>query len=223
MRKRRVIIFGDNVDVANVLKEYFTLRGYDALTFHEPVSCPLYKNGAECSEVHPCADIVIADLNLPAMNGLDLLRAQSRHGCKVPAANKALMSGDLDYDDARHGTKELGCQYLQKPFIFGEISAWLDAREPFMDLSLPLGTRRQGKRIDCREEVECLIAGHDKPVKGIALNRGPAGLCLKIARRVSAGQAITLHAGPSHSPQTALVRWVVADEDGSSLVGLQYA
>ncbi len=222
MRKRRAIIYGDNVDVANVLKDHFILRGYDAITYREPASCPLYGSGGACSELQPCADIIIADIHLPGMNGLDLLRAQLRHGCKVPAGSKALMSDDLD-DEVLHGIEELGCLCLQKPFAFREIAAWLDAREPFMDLARPLGMRRGGKRIDCREEVECLIAGHDEPVKGIALNRGPAGLCLKLARRVSAGQEIMLHAGPSHAPRTALVRWVAADEDGSSLVGVQYA
>ncbi len=222
MRKRRAIIYGDNVDVANVLKDHFILRGYDVITYHEPVSCPVYESGGKCTDKHPCADIVIADIHLPRMSGLDLLRAQAGHGCKVPAENKALMSGDID-DETRRGIEELGCLYLQKPFAFREIAAWLDACEPFMDLTLPLGMRREGKRIDCREEVECRIAGHDKPVKGIALNRGPGGLCLKIARRVSPGQEITLNTGPSHAPRTALVRWVVAEEDGSSLVGVQYA
>jgi CheY-like chemotaxis protein len=222
MRKRRAIIYGDNVDVANVLRDHFTLRGYDARTYHEPLHCPVYEGGDECSELLPCADIVIVDIHLPGMNGLDLLRAQSRRGCNVPAESKALMLDELD-DETRSGIEELGCLYLQKPFSFREIAAWLGARERFMDLDLPLGMRREGKRIDCREEVECLIAGHEEPVQGIALNRGPAGLCLKIARRVSGGQAITLHDGHSHAPRTAWVRWVVAEEDGSSLVGLKYA
>ncbi len=222
MRKRRAIIYGDTVDVANVLKDHFTLREYDAETYHEPVSCPLYEGIGVCSELYPCADIIVADFHLPAMNGLDLLQAQFRHGCRVPPENKVLMAGDID-ERTIEGIRELGCAYLQKPFAFSEVALWLETREPYIDLALPLGLRRKGKRTDCREEVECLIPGHHEPVHGIALNRGPAGICLKLASTVRTGDAITLHAGPAHPPRTALVRWVVAEDDGSSLVGLQYA
>ncbi len=222
VRKRRAIIYCGNVDVADVLKGHFTQRGYDAMTYHEPVRCPLYEGGAACSEQFPCADIVIADFHLPVMNGLDLLRTQALNGCKVPAKNRALMSGELD-EGTLQSIHELGCAHIQKPFAFSEIAAWLDTREPDMDLALPLGKRRKGKRTDCMEELECLITGSDEPMKGTALNRGPGGLCLWLARRVREGQAMTLRSGPPHAPRAVLVRWVAAQEDGSSLAGLQYA
>ena len=136
MRKPRAIIYDDNADVANVLKDHFTLRGYDVLTYHEPARCPVYVSRAACSET-ACADIVIVDFHLPAMNGLELLRAQSLRGCRVPAGNRALMVGALP-DATLHGLKELGCRYVQKPFAWSEIAVWLDAREALIDLSQPL-------------------------------------------------------------------------------------
>ncbi len=221
MRRRRAIIYSDNVKAANALKDQFTLRGYDTETCHEPANCPPYGSGGACTEPFPCADIVIADFQLPAMSGLEFLRAQSLLGCRISAGSRALLSRDFD-DGALRDVGELGCMYLPKLFTFSEIAAWLDRREPFMILSLPLGMRRSGTRTDCREEVECFLNTDADPVKGIALNRGPAGMCLKIAYRVNIGQAIMLRSGPSPAPRTALVRWVVADEDGCSLVGLQY-
>jgi DNA-binding response OmpR family regulator len=120
VRKRRVIVYEDDPDVANILKERFMLRGYEVLTHQEPVNCPAYDDIAVCKELYPCADIILVDLSLPRMNGIDMLRVQSLNGCRVPAGSKALMSGDLDEREQRD-IEELGCAYFQKPFSFGEI------------------------------------------------------------------------------------------------------
>ena len=221
MRKRRVIIYDDNLDVANMLKEHFTLRGYEALTYQEPVSCPAYEEYAACKELHPCADIILVDFNMPKMNGIDMLRAQSLHGCKVPAKSRALMSGGLD-DEAQEGVKELGCIYFQKPFSFDEIAKWLAEREKLMDLSRPLGMRRKGKRVEGCKEIECLVPGADEPVKGLVVNAGPSGLCLKLTYSVHEGQTIALRSGPSPVLRTALVRWVRPAGNGTCITGVQY-
>lgn len=55
MRKRRAIIYDDNLDVSNVLREHFTLRGYDVLTYHETGTCPAYEDRAACKEPYPFA------------------------------------------------------------------------------------------------------------------------------------------------------------------------
>ena len=71
--------------------------------------------------------------------------------------------------------------------------------------------------------MECFLAGYDKPVKGIAVNRGPEGLCLKLAIPVRTDQEVTLRRGPSHAPRAAVVRWVAEEDEGSYMVGLKYA
>jgi CheY-like chemotaxis protein len=221
VRKRRAIIYDDDFDVANMLKEHFTLRGYEALTYQEPVNCPAYEEYAACKELYPCADIILVDFNMPKMNGIEMLRAQSLHGCKVPAKSRALMSGGLD-EAAQEGVEELGCMYFQKPFSFDEVAKWLDAREKLMDLSRRLGMRRKGKRVESNKEIECLVSGTGEPVKGIVMNAGPSGLCLKLACNVREGQTIALLFGHSSVSRTASVRWVRSVEYGTCIAGVQY-
>lgn len=222
MRKRRAIIYEDDPGVADILKERFMLRGYEVLTHQKPLNCPAYDDNAACKEQYPCADIILVDLNMPKMNGIDLLRVQSRNGCRVPAGSRALMSGALD-DWGQKGIEELGCMYFQKPFSFDEIAAWLDEREKQMDLSQRLGMRREEKRAESNEVIECLVAGNDELVEGIVLNRSPLGLCLKIKCRVGKGQTIAVRSGLSPSSRTASVQWVRAAGDGSYMTGLKYA
>ena len=222
MRKRRAIIYEDDPGVADILKERFMLRGYEVLTHQKPVNCPAYEDLADCKEQYPCADIILADLNMPRMNGIDLLRAQSRNGCRVPAGSRALMSGALD-DRGQKGVEELGCMYFQKPFSFDEIATWLDEREKQTDLLQRLGMRREEKRAESNEAIECLVPNNDELVEGIVLNRSPLGLCLKIKCRVGEGQTIAVRSGLSPSSRTASVRWVRPAGDGSYLTGLRYA
>lgn len=220
MRKRRAIIYDDNLDVANMLREHFTLRGYEALTYGKPVNCPAYDN-ALCKDRHPCADIVLTDLDMPKRSGIEMLRIQSRNGCRVPAASRALMSGALD-DKGVEGIKELGCMYFQKPFSFDEIAAWLDEREKQMDLSQRLGMRREENRAEANEAIECLV-GNNEPVAGIVLNRSSLGLCLRIQCPVREGQSVAVRSGTSPSPRAASVQWVRAAGDGSYVTGLKFA
>ncbi len=112
--------------------------------------------------------------------------------------------------------------YFQKPFSFDEIATWLEAREKLMDLSRHLGMRRKGKRVESSKEIECLLSGTGEPVKGIVVNAGPSGLCLKLTCNVHEGQTIALRFGPSPALRTASVRWVRAAENGTCITGVQY-
>lgn len=222
VRKRRAIIYDDDPDVANMLKEHFMLRGYEVLMHQKPVNCPAYDDIRVCKERYPCADIILVDMNLPRMSGIEMLRVQSLNGCKVPAGSKAVMSGDIDEREQRD-IEELGCAFFQKPFSLNEISTWLNEREKQMDLSQPLGMRRKEKRAEANEVMKCLVAGHDELVEGIVLNRSPLGLCLKIKYPVRQGQTIAVRSGLSPSCRVASVQWVRATGDGSYMAGLKYA
>ncbi len=220
VRKRRAIIYDDNFDVADILKEHFLLRGYEAFTYQKPVNCPAYDN-ADCKEQYPCADIILTDLDMPRRSGIDMLRIQSRNGCRVPAGSRALMSGALD-EKGLEGIRELGCRYFQKPFSFDEIAAWLGEREKQMDLSQRLGMRREEKRAEANEAIECLV-DNNEPVDGIVLNRSSRGLCLQVRCLVREGQTIAVRSGLFPFPRAASVQWVRPAGDGSYVTGLKYA
>lgn len=132
-RKRRAFIYDDDDCILNVLRYFFTQREYEVVTHQKAVVCPLDAETLVCSNPHACADVVITDFMMPGMNGVDLLLSQSRNGCKIPAKNKALMSGFADNEETKK-IRDLGCSFFKKPFNLQELSRWLDEREQEMDL-----------------------------------------------------------------------------------------
>ncbi len=134
-RKPRVILFEDNALVLNALETFFRLRGYEVLSYTEPAVCPLYERCTDrCDTLSPCTDIVISDLRMPGMTGIELLQRQSERGCKVDVRNKAIMSAYLSkkYEEI---IRDLGFAFFHKAYILRELPDWLSEREKYFDLS----------------------------------------------------------------------------------------
>ena len=138
MRRPRVMIYDDDQIVLDMLKLFFTGRGYEVLDYIEPVVCPLNKKPAEsCDNFYPCADVIISDYQMPKMTGIELLQNQSKKGCKVDIKMKAIMSGCSD-DKIISQCNSLGYSFFQKPFTFSKLSTWLSDLEKLFDLSQQL-------------------------------------------------------------------------------------
>ena len=138
MRRPRVMIYDDDQIVLDMLKLFFTRRGYEVFDYIEPVVCPLKEKPAErCDNFHPCADVIISDYQMPKMSGIELLQNQSKKGCKVDIKMKAIMSG---YSDEKIIAQchDLGYSFFQKPFTLSKLSTWLSEHEKSFDLSQQL-------------------------------------------------------------------------------------
>jgi len=153
VRKKRVILYDDDMLVLNLMKDYFTQRGYEVIKFHKPVICQADEYGRNCTKTLPCADIVLTDYMMPTMNGIELLIAQSRIGCKIPYQNKALISGYID-EIVLKKLRSLGLMYFEKPICFDDLGAWLDKREMYNDLLQQLGTARNDRHNKHNESSE---------------------------------------------------------------------
>ncbi len=220
MRSRRAVIYDDDTVILDVLKQYLSLRGYEVMSFKEPVVCPINEEVAQCTSLNSCADIMITDLMMPAMNGIDLLKAQAKRGCKLNMKNKALISGfDTDDFDSEDVYK-LGCAFFKKPFDFSELSIWLSERELQMDLLQPLSIKRKEKRHISDTEVTFAVSPDEESLIGTALNMSASGLCLKTNARLRQGQHLTVNFGQGEPVCPALVRWFRKLEGGLYIVGL---
>lgn len=221
MRKRRAVVIDDEEFVLDILKDYFSTRGYDVFAYTGPIVCPIHSDERNpCDTDYPCADVVITDFTMPRMNGLELLQEQSRQGCMLRSENKAVMSGYLDRESHRK-IKELGYEFFQKPIDFSRLSAWLDECETRMDLSQPLASRRREARHANHYEVRFLVDRTDETVDGVTVDISDNGLCLRLASPLDAGQTIRISTAPALiACRTASVRWVGRNSDGSYLAGL---
>ena len=140
MRKPRAIIYDDEIVIVQMLERYFSKRGYEVLSYTEPNVCPLYEKCADsCTELNPCGDIVLTDLRMPKMTGIELLQRQAQRGCKIDTRNKAIMSAQFADEDERR-IAGLDCSLFEKPFQLAVISNWINECEKRFDLSRPLTT-----------------------------------------------------------------------------------
>ncbi len=222
MRRRRIIIFSNDRELLSMMTHYFVIRGeYEVLTYQEPMICPIWMDDADCANISPCADIIIADLVMPKMDSIKLFKAQSQRGCKVSQNNKALISDNFD-DIKMRDIMESGFVFFEKPIDFRRLTSWLHKREQKMDLSRPLKINRKEKRYENNEEITCIVQPNNKSLKGIAVNMSRSGLCMKANRPLRQEQTVTIHPVHPNPPQAASVRWAMKIEDGSYMIGMQY-
>jgi two-component SAPR family response regulator len=81
---------------------------------HELTTCP-------CPPNHTCADIILSDIDLPHIGGMEFIADQRKKGCKVK--NFALMSGGWSIDELDQ-VATLDYKIFHKPFGFEELNNW---------------------------------------------------------------------------------------------------
>ena len=123
----RVLIFDDDPLIRKLLWTVCDQRGCEVFTFPEPGLCPLPGGDrCRCSAKKPCTDIILSDLNMPGVKGLDFVEGLLERGCLC--RHIGLMSSQWSEQDIARAFR-LGCTLLQKPFDVGRIESWLDEVE----------------------------------------------------------------------------------------------
>jgi len=121
----RTIIIEENPEIRQLLSCVLSRRGHEVQAFAAPQHCPLFPQAqCTCPQDHPCADILIASVELPPLGGFEFLRRQQQMGCRVSISRKLLLSFDLT--DAEIGeAKALGCKIISKPFRLKNLIGWI--------------------------------------------------------------------------------------------------
>ena len=128
--KIKAIVLDDDDSIRTLTSEILKDRGYDVCASSEPLFSPVYLNEeCTCSDEH-CSTIVITDINMPNMTGLEFIEHQKSMGCKFQYV--AVMSGRWTNETLAHANR-LGCQTFSKPFKITEIKKWLDEYEKRLD------------------------------------------------------------------------------------------
>ncbi len=221
MRKRRVIVYEDEKVLQDFYTTFLTSLNYEVVVFPEPTICPLYSGKSDaCTNIHPCADALITDFFMPRMNGVELIQAQAKRGCKLTPRNKALASGDID-KTLLQPILQLGCAYFQKPFPLSELVDWLAVCEKRIDIETPLGMQRREPRIPLIREVLCTVVQYAMPLRGICVNISDSGLCLKLPVYLQREESVGLPKDLPFPSGVGRVRWSAKQNDDLYLTGLQ--
>jgi DNA-binding response OmpR family regulator len=119
----RIVVLDDSKDILELLKVTFEGKGYEVFIFENPMICPLQMNPVcRCKENEKCTDLIITDINMPKMNGLEFLENHRKKKCNCE--DVIIMSGKLDEDDTEK-VKNLGCKAFRKPLIFDDLFEYI--------------------------------------------------------------------------------------------------
>jgi FixJ family two-component response regulator len=220
MRRKRAIVFDDNDMVLDFITDLLSLREYEVLSFRKPQVCPIYGEASDsCNKPDLCADIMITDIQMPHMNGIDLIKKQAERGCKLDIRNKAVISGHFDEDDVRK-VKEIGCRFIEKPFKVSALTEWFEECEKHIDLTQPLEIRRKEIRRPTNIKVTYYLPSSDSVQRGVITNISSCGACLNTNYSVTKDETLDLVTDLPNFCTKATVRWVIVKDDVSFTAGL---
>lgn len=137
-RRIRVMVLDDDDCVRHVVTQMLRRRNCDVIAFSDARSCCAHANSAcdcPCQNDGICADVLITDIKMPGLDGLDYLDVLTRHGCQIPfrAVMSAFWTAE-SLDRARHH----GCRIFVKPVGVFEIDRWLETIECVIDYDRPV-------------------------------------------------------------------------------------
>jgi DNA-binding response OmpR family regulator len=132
----RVLILDDDRDIRSLLKTALTDRGHEITCLSDPSEFPLFADQeCPCEPHNSCTDVLIADIVMPNMEGIEFVKSLKDKGCwPLEIGNVAIMSGylTLHYLSELHA---MGIHYFRKPFELQEIYSWIDECQQRLEAS----------------------------------------------------------------------------------------
>lgn len=132
----KVLLFDDDKDILETLGEYLCDNDYDVETYSDPSKWRCCKSGSDVcpiDESETCTDIIITDIRMPNMTGVDFIRSLEKKKCKVK--NIAFMTGAANEDQLQF-VQDNGYKLFKKPFNLDEIESWIKSCEHSRDFTL---------------------------------------------------------------------------------------
>ena len=121
----RIIFLGDLEEIGGLYNLYLRSKGFEVFNFPSPNDCALIaQQKCTCSQDYACADIIIAQMDMDGMSGLELIKHQREKGCHTLPQNKAVISSKFT-DRQKYEANALGCKILQKPFRLIDMMNWI--------------------------------------------------------------------------------------------------
>jgi DNA-binding response OmpR family regulator len=117
----RVLVFEDEPTILRPICTFLRAQGYEVLGFPTPIACSLVSDDdCKCPHDRSCADILITDMKMPKMTGLEMIHLMADKGCYIPPQNKIVISSAITIEQEEE-LESLGCHFLPKPFQLGDL------------------------------------------------------------------------------------------------------
>ena len=177
MMKSRVLVVDDESSIRSSLKMILQHAGYaflEASSGHEAIE------KATASE----PDVMILDVKMPGMDGLEVLETLRRQGIEVPVI---VVSGHGDIETAVKATKLGAFNFMEKPF--GEERVLLEIRNAVEQRRL----RRKAEVLELEYEKQFEMVGHSplmKELRSVILKAAPTQATILITGKELVARAI---------------------------------
>lgn len=123
----KILVFDDDENIRNLLKTALESKGHEVTALSDPTEFKFFdRQNCPCPIDKPCADVLIADIVMPKVEGIDFCKQLKSAGCRPLAkGNVAIISGYLTIHYMNE-LNDLGIHYLRKPFEMKEMYAWIE-------------------------------------------------------------------------------------------------
>jgi DNA-binding response OmpR family regulator len=130
----RIMVLDDDQDIRDLLQTALTSKGHEVEVFADPTEFPfLHNKKCPCESEQSCADVLIADIVMPNMEGIEFIRNLKKEGCwPLSIGNVAIMSGYLTLH-YMNDLNAMGIQYFRKPFELKTLYDWLEGCQERVD------------------------------------------------------------------------------------------
>lgn len=164
----KILLLEDDIMLRNAITKFLTLEGHDVHIFKEGLS-------AQHAILENAYDLLLLDINVPKLNGLDLLSSLAEKKIQI---NTIFISAIIDIDYISRAF-ELGCyDYLKKPFHLKELKLRIDKLlhssyipRHHIRLSAHYQLDTHNERLMFKSEVQTLSERHLKIITLLANNR----------------------------------------------------
>jgi DNA-binding response OmpR family regulator len=112
----KILLLEDEYSLRISIEEFLTDLGYEVDGLMD---------GAEAHDAvyDKSYDLLLLDVNVPSLNGFELLKQLRQDGNKIPAI---FLTSMTDMDDLKEGYKRGCCDYIRKPFDLEELELRID-------------------------------------------------------------------------------------------------
>ncbi|MFW5751687.1 MAG: response regulator [Planctomycetota bacterium] len=123
-KRHRVFIFDDDEIVRMLLVDICESAGWETYAYESPAASPMYQAGeVRWDNRDDCVDVVIADVRMPDVNGVDFL--WSTQVKQLDIDHCAVVSGYWTAS-MEEQARAIGFTIFHKPFQVQDIRRWLD-------------------------------------------------------------------------------------------------
>ena len=110
-----LLVVDDNVDNADLLRDYLTSRGYRVVVAHSGDEAL-----AQFEQTRPA--LVLLDIMMPGRSGWDVCRLMKQHAEHGKSVRVVMVTALKDWDDKQSAIQQGADDYLTKPIDFNDLS-----------------------------------------------------------------------------------------------------